>query len=126
MRAQPINEVTKRHQASAIYNLVQDNKLQKNKLFNLRSKSSFFQMIFYFSPSKSSKRGIKEVIPTPFSISFQQRTHSNLIGSLLLRMITPRILLKERAKVATKSLSYHNVAKCGQSTSLGYDKGNIY
>ena len=38
-------------------------------------------------------------MPTPFSVSFQQKTHDILTGSLLPRTVTPKICQKERTNV---------------------------
>ena len=83
------------------------------------------QTIFYFSPSKFSKKGIKESLPNLFFISFQQRNHTNLPKSLLQQKVPPKKHKKKRTKAITTLSHCHNVARCGQLTPK-CDMGNIY
>ena len=73
-------------------------------------------MIFYFPPSKLSKRGTKGLLPILFSASFQWKSRSTQAESLLQRKAVPKKRQKGTTKAATKSMPYDNVAEYAELT----------
>ena len=77
----------------SIYNLVQENKLQKKNLFNLWLESFSFSNDLLFLSFQIPKNAQRNHFP-PFFL-FIQRSHTILKGTLQQRKITPKTFQKE-------------------------------